>query len=1278
MGKLGNNLKSTVFVLIAILAAVAAFPFAANLFGIKQLTNYEISNLKAVDPGNDFNPDNFVTKKPTLYTSVVYNGYITNPIKSGPTYQSGFSASVRYKLVCGSNEKITSTGSVNGPECDKYFIPGSTTTVYYQLIYSGTVYDSSTGTYKPYTRNSVWSKVDSVSVTRGNSITVTVDGGRLPSTNYAYSASNNNKYPFSNVSTYHCYVNDTEAAHLGEEVGKSIRYFASKSSTAAGDPSELYDGPNKVEAVCGGTNYLWAKVLSNSYSDAYNTYQYLGVSRTVVNFPNAFVSSSYSVLSGRSATVPYTGSKYKYPFEVNATFKFNTANVIYVAVNAGSIGYDIGGYTSAELKNLEFSAVGTYNTFARVKGNQYTNDSGYVMVDGASFTITKSDLAPGYITGRPTATNGTYGTGAALFSGSVTVSDKLVGGGSVSYGYSTAAGATKPSTTVTNLSDITTDLGVGTYTLWYKITGDSNWNDTTWLQDASATVSQGEGTLDDGNLSFYTSNKQYYTGSSITMFTAGKAAGGVGGTVYYAVTTTGNKPNDTNTGGSTSLPTVTYPGTYTLYYRRESNTNYTAVGWTKSGLGEKIIYKAATDISATGLSVVSSTVAWKSGGVQLFKGNGTITKGSGTIKYALSLGKSASDAPTVTGESDITKVKAANIGTYYLWYKLEGKKVNDIQCWDDHVWEYTYLAAVQVTAAASKLKPNTLAQYTTTAKYTGSPLQLFKNEAAFEYGAGTILYGLSTKSDVMTIPNTTYNTAAAAKPTNAGPWYLWYKSTGSGNYAGTEWAYSGISNEIAKGEQTGFTYGCAVAQAEYTFNNEYRYPFSGKITVTTGNTATDAITYGWATTSNGEPTSDNTAKATTSLKIKNAGTYYLLFRVAENDNYKDTGWKSANKSVKINPQTDPKLDGSNISVKTGLKWNGSSQLVCPNSTLEAVCTNGDLSKFVYCLNTSSAWSDATKIGEWGTVLSLAAEKPGTYYIFAKSSIDETTENTSHIDSPVYLSKSVIIDKKDKCELEKDSLDVATTGAVYFNAQKSQTLFKGAGYTDSNGKIQYALGSNSAATGSWTTDITAVQLAKGQAIGTYYLWYKVDATEYCTAVPEQRVKLSDGTYLSKEISQLAAPTFTANSSLKAQSLTYNGSSQKLFEATSVTNAAANSTGDGDQIYYYVTGTSATPTVAVTNANVKTDVSDLVSTNVGTGEFYLWYQQNGTTNCAATTKWVYSGLCTTMARASVHITGDGTGTLAANPNLMPFTNSAQILFTSSKVALDSNNVAVTDGH
>ena len=35
MGKLGNNLKSTIIVLVAVLAAFAALPFAANFFGVK-------------------------------------------------------------------------------------------------------------------------------------------------------------------------------------------------------------------------------------------------------------------------------------------------------------------------------------------------------------------------------------------------------------------------------------------------------------------------------------------------------------------------------------------------------------------------------------------------------------------------------------------------------------------------------------------------------------------------------------------------------------------------------------------------------------------------------------------------------------------------------------------------------------------------------------------------------------------------------------------------------------------------------------------------------------------------------------------------------------------------------------------------------------------------------------------------------------------------------------------------------------------------------------------
>ena len=82
MGKLGNNLKSTIIVLIAILAALASLPFAANFFGIKSPAKNGGNNNMEANASTAELSDTYVSTKPSG-KSLTYNGSAQQLVTDG-------------------------------------------------------------------------------------------------------------------------------------------------------------------------------------------------------------------------------------------------------------------------------------------------------------------------------------------------------------------------------------------------------------------------------------------------------------------------------------------------------------------------------------------------------------------------------------------------------------------------------------------------------------------------------------------------------------------------------------------------------------------------------------------------------------------------------------------------------------------------------------------------------------------------------------------------------------------------------------------------------------------------------------------------------------------------------------------------------------------------------------------------------------------------------------------------------------------------------------------
>ena len=156
-------------------------------------------------------------------------------------------------------------------------------------------------------------------------------------------------------------------------------------------------------------------------------------------------------------------------------------------------------------------------------------------------TITKADAV---VTEMPTAKDLTYtgGAQALVTAGSTT-------GGTLKYGLAKDG---------TYSEDIPTATDAGTYTVWYMVEGDSNYNG---VEPKSVTVTIGK--ADAALTTEPAANSLTYNGSAQVLVTAGSTQDG---TMLYRLGENGEFGSD--------IPTATDAGTYTVYYKVVGDSNH--------------------------------------------------------------------------------------------------------------------------------------------------------------------------------------------------------------------------------------------------------------------------------------------------------------------------------------------------------------------------------------------------------------------------------------------------------------------------------------------------------------------------------------------------------------------------------------------------------------------------------------------------------------------------------------------------------------------------------
>ena len=302
-----------------------------------------------------------------------------------------------------------------------------------------------------------------------------------------------------------------------------------------------------------------------------------------------------------------------------------------------------------------------------------------------------------------------------------------------------------------------------------------------------------------------------YNGAAQALVNAGSTTGG---TLEYSLD---------GTTYSTTIPSATNVGTYTVYYRVVGNANYNDV----AAQTVSVTIAASQSAVATAPTVKAGLVY--NGSAQALINAGTAT--NGTMQYS-------SDGTTFS----TTIPTGTNAGSYNVWYMVKGNT------------GYNDVAAVKLTATIAKATPTVTAPIGNTLNYTGAAQALVN---AGSTTGGTLEYSLDGATYSTTIPTAT----------NVGTYTVYYRVVGNANY-----------NDVAPQTVT-----ATIASSQSAIST---YPTANTGLVYNG-TAQALITAGSATNGTMQYSLDGNTYSTTIPTATDAGSYDVWYMVKGNTGYND-------------------------------------------------------------------------------------------------------------------------------------------------------------------------------------------------------------------------------------------------------------------------------------------------------------------------------------------------------------------------------------------------------
>ena len=465
-----------------------------------------------------------------------------------------------------------------------------------------------------------------------------------------------------------------------------------------------YNGSAQVLATAGSTNFGTLK-----YSLDNSTWQTAVPAATNQGSYTLYYKvdgdSNINSVAAKSITCSINAKQVTATVELSqTTYTYNgSAFKPTVTVKDGSTVIPASEYTVTYSNNVN---AGT----ATVTINDNTGGN-YEVIGSADFTINK---AAGSISYETTTVNKTYGNSA--FTNALT----KTGDGSVTYSSSNTNVAT------VNSSGQVTIKAAGSVTITATVTDGTNYTYTT--KTASYTLSVAKATP---TVTAPTAKNLTYNGGAQTLINAGSTTGG---TIQYKL----------GTGSySTSLPSATNKGSYTVYYKVVGNSNYNDVA--EASVTVEIKAKALT------ITAKDQTVSY---GTAITQGTGQVTVSglvSGDTLTAITLTQSTVNVTTTGTITPSAAATTNGIGNYSVTYtngKLTITAVEPIKTDPVKIGNLTYNGSAQNLVTAGTSSHGTFSYKLSTASTYGSSIPTGTNAGTYSvdwkfvadanHGGGTV------------------------------------------------------------------------------------------------------------------------------------------------------------------------------------------------------------------------------------------------------------------------------------------------------------------------------------------------------------------------------------------------------------------------------------------------------------------------------------------------------------------------------------------------------------
>ena len=357
------------------------------------------------------------------------------------------------------------------------------------------------------------------------------------------------------------------------------------------------------------------------------------------------------------------------------------------------------------------------------------------------------------------------------------------------------------------------------------------------------------------------------------------------------------------------------------------------------------------------------------------------------------------------------------------------------------------------------------------------------------------------------------------KGKDAKTYYIWYKVDCDKNYEDYKATYVG-SVTIGKANQT-------VTAPELSADTNYDPTFAttpynliktGASAVLTGtSTSVGTIKYLITATDAATPTGSESGWDTTA-KASKAGTYKVWYMsVSDNeDNYNSSSPTAA--GVVTISKIDPEVSSEPTLVVDDINYDGTAkQLIATAGTVTDTCTiKYAVSDTAGAPSDESAWKSS--------YTAITKTNAGTYYVYYK-----VVGNDNYKD----LSAKLIENKTKEIKKVAPTL-TAPTGIsnLAYTGSAVQLITQG---SVTGGTLYYGFGTDTAEPTTWKTAYTDINKV---AIGTYYVWYKVNGDNNHTSITATKIgpiKIDKATVTLKVTQELNGDLIVTTEPLSAEYL-----------------------------------------------------------------------------------------------------------------------------------------------